>query len=502
MNRLDRLIAAISPERAMRRMQARKVMALYEAATPNRTRKTRTDISGPNNQTQQGAVSLRTQARHLEQNHDLARGMLRILVDNVVGPKGIGIEPQPRDAAGVIDREYARKLRDAWRDWQRRPEVTWKHTWPKVQRLMARTWFRDGESLAQQLIGPVPFLDHGTAVPYSLELFEPDMLPYTYNDASKRISQGIQTNAWGRPLGYWVYKTSPYDYTGGSLSGANNLKFIPAERVLHLAITDRIGQMRGVSSFASVITRLEDIKDYEESERVAAKIAAMLTAYVKRGTPDMIDPENLPRDDQGNVLPREISLEPGAIIDTLQVGEDIGIIDSKRPNPNLITFRQGQLRAAAAGVGTSYSSSSKDYNGTYSAQRQEMVEQWVHYATLADEFVGNFIQPVWEQFVAAANLSGIVPTPAGIDTSGASEALFVVQQMPWIDPLKEANAWLILTKAGFASEVEVMRRRGVNPEDVLRQVKEWREKCASEGVFFNSDAAFKQAISAAMQPGQ
>ena len=53
------------------------------------------------------------------------------------------------------------------------------------------------------------------------------------------------------------------------------------------------------------------------------------------------------------------------------VGEEIGTIDTNRPNPNLQAYRDGQLRASAAGLGASYSSISRNYNGTYSAQRQE-----------------------------------------------------------------------------------------------------------------------------------
>ena len=89
-----------------------------------------------------------------------------------------------------------------------------------------------------------------------------------------------------------------------------------------------------MTKFASVITRLEDIKDYEESERVAAKIAAMLTAYIKRGTPDLYNPADQPRDEQGNIIPREVSLQPGAIIDSLAIGEEIGLIDqTTQPQP-------------------------------------------------------------------------------------------------------------------------------------------------------------------------
>jgi lambda family phage portal protein len=481
---IDWLVEQFSPQLALKRRAARGALAYYEAAEPSRLRKFRRDTSSPNTQVQQGAVPLRTQIRHLEQNHDIARGALRVLVNNVVGPAGIGIEPQPRIANGDIHADYAKALLEAWRDWCRKPEVTQQHHFARVQRLMARTWLRDGESLAQQLIGPVALLDHGTRVPYSLELLEPDMVPLDYFDDARRIKQGIECNAWGRPVAYHVYKDNP----GEAVTTKPNLKRVPADRMLRLTCIDRIGQLRGVSEFASVITRLEDLKDYEESERVAAKIAAMLTAYVKRGTPDLYDPAQATRDTEGNLLPREMRFQPGMFIDSLLPGEEIGLIDSKRPNPNVVTWRQGQLRAFATGIGASYSSVSRDYSGTYSSQRQELVEQWSNYATLTDEFTGQFVRPVWEAFVLTAHLSGVVPRPRAVLPDTADDALYIGTSMPWIDPLKEAVAFTHLVRAGFASEVEVIRKRGGTPSNVLEQIKKWRQYADENNLMFDSDA--------------
>jgi lambda family phage portal protein len=287
---------------------ARNALSYYEAAKPSRLRKFHHGTTGPNVQTQQGAVAIRTQARYLAQNHDIARGALRVTVNNVVGPKGIGIEPQPRRMDGSIHREYADALLAAYKDWTRKPEVTRRHNWASVQRLMARSWIRDGEAFAQQLFGSVPFLSHGGQIPFSLELIEADMVPFDYSDPGRGILQGVERNQWGQAKAYWKYKNNPND--NHLIALATDLKRIPAERVLHLALIDRIDQVRGVSEFASVITRLEDIKDYEESERVAAKIAAMLTAYVKRGTPELYDPSLLPQDENGNPVAQEMGSSP------------------------------------------------------------------------------------------------------------------------------------------------------------------------------------------------
>lgn len=140
MNYLDTMIAYFAPQAALKRRLARNVLAYYEAAKPSRLRKFNRDGAGPNRQSQQGAVAIRTQARSLTQNHDLARGAQRTLVNNIVGPKGIGIEPQPRREDGSIHRDYADQLLEAWRDWTRHPEVTGRHPWTRMQRLMVQSW--------------------------------------------------------------------------------------------------------------------------------------------------------------------------------------------------------------------------------------------------------------------------------------------------------------------------------------------------------------------------
>lgn len=87
-----------------------------------------------------------------------------------------------------------------------------------------------------------------------------------------------------------------------------------------------------------------------------------------------------------------------------------------------------------------------------------------------------------------------MPKPADVVAGTEDDALFIGQQLPWIDPLKEANAWVKLVQAGFASEVEVMRKRGVNPADVLNQVENYRKEAESKGLSFNSNVAWQKML--------
>jgi lambda family phage portal protein len=469
---LDRVIAALSPQWAVSRSQARQILAYYEAASPSRTLKKRREGGSGNTAVGRAGRSLREQARHLEQNLDIARGILDTLVTNIVGPAGIGIEPQPRRADGSIHQECARAIRELLRDWERRPEVTWRHNWAACQRLTARGWVRDGESLGQILEGSISQYRHGSRLPLSLELFEADFLPLDLSDAGRNIVHGVELDRWGRPLRYHLYQHHPGDLyaAAGSLVAATRI--VPAGRMVHLALTDRLHQVRGVSVFASVLERLEDLKDYEESERVAAKVAASMAAFIRKGTPDLYRPADYDGDEPEK---RHMRFAAGMIFDDLLPGEDVGTINTSRPNPQLEPHRKGQLRAVSSGVRVGYSSAAKDYDGSYSSQRQEMIESYAHYGQLQSHFIGQFVQPIYERAVGLAASVGLLSVPADVIPATLDDALYLAPQMPWIDPQKEAGAWEIQERNCYASGPEIIRRRGLNPRDVVEQQLAWED---------------------------
>ncbi|MDN5939844.1 MAG: phage portal protein, partial [Salinisphaera sp.] len=419
-------MAAVAPRAALGRVRARRslyAMARYEAVKPGRLRPHINDYSSGNVDVQRDARELRAMARHLDQNHDLARGVCNVMVRNVVGPDGIALEPRPRLQDGSVDQQLAADLLGAWQEWTKTPEVTRAWSWAASCRLACRSWIRDGEMFAQMLSGRVPFLSHGTTVPFSVELLEADLVPLDYERPRERIHQGVELNSWGRKIAYWVYKQHPGEGFGALGTLFPEVKRVAADRIVHPYMTDRISQIRGVSLFASIITRLFDVKDYEESERIAAKVAASMAGYIKKGTAEDYlayageDLAKAPTD-------RDMRMRPGMIFDDLLPGEDVGTIDSNRPSDRVTDFRATMLRAAASGADVGYSSFSRDYGGTYSAQRQELVEQWSAYAVLRDQFIAQFVRPVWEQFVFAAATASLINVPRAISMAHLTAADF------------------------------------------------------------------------------
>lgn len=482
-DRVDAAIAVLAPRLAVRRLQARAALRAYEAAKPSRLRKAKGETRSADAAIYGAGSSLRAQARYLEENHDLARGLLTTMVNNIIGPAGITVEPQPRRADGTLHEPLAADIRKIMDDAGERPEVTWEHDDARMQRMVCRTWLRDGEALAQILEGNVPRLDHGTVLPFSLELLEPDFLPLDLEDAGRGIVQGVQKNAWGRPTGYWVYKRHP-----GRLFMPFQIetKLIPAERMLHVKMTDRLHQTRGVSVFASVLTRVEDIKDYEESERIAARVAAAMTAYIKKGTPDLYGSADYSSEKAGT---RNFKMSPGLVFDDLQPGEEVGTIDSSRPSALLTDFRGAMVRMVAAGAGATYSSIARDYNGTYSAQRQELVEGYVGYRVLGADFATQFVRPIYRRRLQLALALGIVRLPGDVDRDTLLDASYHSHAMPWIDPKKEADGLETLARAGFESEEAIMRSRGRRPGDIKAEIQRFRQWSSVANLVFSSNAA-------------
>ncbi len=485
MNWIDRLLAPLAPCFVAQRMRHQAVIRAYEAAKPSRTHKAKGDPRSADAALQAAGRSLREQCRWLDENHDIVTGLFDRLEERVVGGSGIGVEPLVLDQASAVHLDFNDAIKTAWAEWSLKPDTAGELTRPQMERLVCRTWLRDGEALAQKIMGAVANYKHLTAVPFALELLEPDYLPFEYNDAGKGITQGIERDAWRRVKAYHLLKAHPGDIGHGIYQ---QTKRVDVERVIHIANRKRIGQNRGVPLLHAALIRLADLKDYEESERIAARISAAMAFYIKKGEAHDYDDKKAPDGKRGS-----FPIAPGMIFDDLQPGEDLAMFESNRPNPMLEGYRNGMLRAVAAAGRSAYSTIARSYDGTYSAQRQELVEAQEGYDLLQHDFVDYWCRPVYRTWLTLAVASGVLKPPADVDMRTLLSAVYQGPVMPWINPVHEATAWESLVEAGFSDEAEVARARGRNPQELKKsraaEIKQNREL----GLVFSSDAAHSLA---------
>lgn len=472
---IDDVIGVFSPSWKAARLRSRALIQAYEAVKPTRTHKARRENRSADQLSKYGAVSLREQARFLDINHDLVIGVFDKLEERVIGAKGIIVEPQPLLKNGGMAAELAAGIRRLWAEWSVSPDVTGQYTRPVLERLLLRTWLRDGEVFAQMVTGVGNGLERTAGVPFWLEAMEPDFVPMR-SDESAGLNQGVFLDEWGRPKKYLVYKNHP------ATGRQSDTKEIAAGKMVHLKFTRRLHQMRGTSMLSGVLMRISALKEYEDAELTAARIAAALGLYIRKGEGQDYDDSNSNKDDE-----REVHITPGIIYDDLRKGEDIGMVKSDRPNPNLETFRNGQLRAMAAGSRLSFSSASRNYNGTYSAQRQELIESTDGYLILQDYFIGAVTRPVYRTWMHMVIAAGLLKIPSDVDMKTLYNATYSGPVMPWIDPVKEAEAWKIQIRGGAATESDWVRAAGRNPDEVKRRRKAEIDENRKLDMVFDTD---------------
>ncbi len=473
---LDKAIAAVSPGWGASRAKNRAVLQAYDAARPSRNHKAKGTHASGDAAVQWAGRSLRGQARYLEQNSDMVDGLLTTLVNNIVGKDGIGVEPMPLDKDGNVHEEFSKTLLAGFSEWSLKCESTGEWSRPEVERLVCRTWLRDGECLGEHLLGRIHDFKHPNGVlPFSLQVMEPDFLPMDH--MGKNIIQGIERNQWGQAKAYHVYHHHPGDM------GMYNIqtRSVDAERMLHIKLVKRLHQARGISILASSLQRIGGLQNYEESELVAARIAAAMAFYIKKGTH-----EDWVGSDDGDKR-RQIPISPGTVFDELKPGEDVGTIESKRPSSLLQPFRDAMGRMVCSATQANFSSVFKQYDGTYSAQRQELVESYLSYGVLSNSFINQWSRPNFRRYVQISTMSGAVAIPSDVDTRTIYLAYYQPPVMPWIDPHKEAKGHETTVAGRFGTEAEVIRSRGKNPQEVKRQrIREIHEN-RDNGLVFSSD---------------
>jgi lambda family phage portal protein len=282
-----------------------------------------------------------------------------------------------------------------------------------------------------------------------LELIEADRLSLNHDtftvrasrESGNRIIRGVELDDKGRAIAYWIYPEHP-----NSPYGVKNQtpERVPASEVLHLYRKDRVGQSRGISWFAPVMSPIRDLATYVDNELQASAVSSCFTAFIKSDNPtaSLLAPSGEDTTDQnGNRLDY---LEPG-IITRLASNESIEFANPGRPNSGSEPWIALMLRGICAGTGTSYEAVAKDFSKTsYSSSRTSKLEDRPRNKRWQNFMVAHCCQPVWDEFLNAAAREGLDKFPTSTelleDRRGVAPVEWQLPELEWVDPTSEQNA--------------------------------------------------------------
>ncbi|MFA0690619.1 phage portal protein [Vibrio splendidus] len=468
---VDKVVGFFNPRAGLTRHYDRQLLNKYKAAQPKNpiTKRPNKSSKGSANLQNTGAKAVYERARYMDENNPFVTGMLDELCANVVGPNGIMIEPQPLTKKGEVHIEFAQAISKWLETYQLNQNIDGEHSRGETEWLAARTWLRDGEVFARMYMGHHGELLYPTATPFAVQPFEPDYVPHRITEHEGNLLEGIKRNKLGQLISVLIQ------------TDAQGFEFaeVDAAFICHLKFERRLHQNRGISLFHSVLDLIDDIEDYDQSERVSAQIASRFAYFIKS---DANSNDAIDRSD-------DVFLGMGNSFD-LAPGEDAGVVESNRKEAMSAPFRDAQLRLASTGVGVNNSSVTRDYsNGSYSAQRQELVDSFARYRVLQRKFVVSWTRPQYRKALQMAVLSGQLKPPRNLDMNSLLNAIYQAPVMPWIDPAKEMNGIEKGTRLSLFSLSHAQRERNINPLSTRQEIQSERKQMNDMGIVSQSDPA-------------
>ena len=441
---------------------------MYEGAVYNRlTADWVTSGSSVDSEIWSSLRTLRNRARQLARDNDYAAQALRAIQANVIG-KGIPFQSQVKKQRGnALDQKVNDQIEQAWAKWCRAQycHTAGKLSFCDIERLLIRSVAESGEVLIRLVKQPFG----GSTVPLALEVLEADWLDDRMTGRTgqngNEIRMGVEVDQWSRPVAYWFLPRHPGDYlvTGTQQAQMGNPVRVPADEVVHLFVSHRPGQTRGVSWFASSIKRMHHMAGYEEAEVVRARASSALMGFIT-------SPEGELTGDDVMDGERVSSFEPG-VFKYLQPGESVTVPSLDAPDGQFEPFLRAMLRGMSAGLGIAYHNLSQDHSqSNYSSSRLALLEERDNWRVLQNWMIENFHQRVFETWLELAVLSGTLQLPLyETDPDRYRQVRWMPRGWSWVDPQKEITALREAEMAGYVTKAEIIAESGGDIEEVFNQ---------------------------------
>jgi lambda family phage portal protein len=430
--------------------------------------------------------ALRNRSRDLGRNNDYVRQFFRDVQLNVVG-QGIPFEAQVlKERGGDLNETINDKIELLWERWTRKEfcHVAGELSFQEIERLIVREVAESGEFYVRKIRQSFG----GSKIPLALELIEADRVDDNYNGIANNgneIVMGVEKDKWGRRTAYYIKEKHPGDNSTVRTDGTSRSAIrVPADEIIPLFISERAPQTRGVPWLCSSIMRLHHMQGYEEAEVISARANAMVFGFIE-------GPEGEVRGDGVEKGDTVTDLETG-VVKKLGPGEKMNIPNMNRPNSGLAPFMSFMLRGVAAGAGGSYESISKDYSqSNYSSSRLSLLSERDNWRTLQAWLIRNFHQPIFEEFLDLAVLSGAIDLK--------NYELFpekyhhCIKWMPrgwaWVDPAKEVSAYKEAIRGGMKTLTNIYAEEGKDFDESMRQRQREIKTANDLGLVFDTDAS-------------
>lgn len=509
MNLIDKVVAAVAPGQAVKRIAARKTLEILNSGygdggasyTKSSMRGFTAKSLSPLYDIDANLNTLVSRSRSLYMTAPIATSAIKSTKTNVVG-SGLKLKARIDYEAIGITEEKCQKLEDKierefalWAD-TKMCDALGVNNFYEMQGLYLMGALLNGDAFClRKYEPPTQYMPYGLR----LQLIESDRvctpnigvsvgnspyISYGRNDANgNEIYSGIEINKAGKVVAYWICNQYPNAQSVGEYKALEWFRVdaygenTGLPNIMHMFDAERAEQRRGVPILAPVIETLKQLSRYTEAELMAAVISGMYTVFIKTESPtEMPFGEAMP-DEYEAVDHNENEYELGnGAINVLGKNESIQIADPKRPATAFNGFVNAMCKQIGAALEIPQELLLKEFDASYSASRGALLEAWKMFRMRRETLVKEFCQPVYEMFLTEAVASGRIKARGffqdpiirkawcGADWNGPAPGM--------LDPVREVNAAKMRVENGFTTrEEETMGLTGGNFSKNARQLK-------------------------------
>lgn len=381
---------------------------------------------------------LRAYCRGLERNNPTARAGIEALVMLVVGT-GIRLEPNTENKV----------FKALWSDFCDNCGTDGSSIYE-----LQRRAFRDIPAAGEALWRFVPTEDE---IPLKILPLESEWLIDEVPDGIDGVAfaPGIKLDKYGNPVAYYIQRP---DMIGGTAEE------VSAESMCHIFEPRRSLQARGEPMFAPLIETLINERQLVDAELYAAKMTAAMAIVIESEA----DGDPLDTDSTGDPA---MGINPGTIA-RLFPGEKATAFSHTRPSQQIAPFRQMLRGDIAAALRIPVRLLDRDVSrANYSSMRADMLDEMGYIKPMQRWFGEQSIGRVYRHVAPIlAAMAGMTEVPDGYR--------LLPDGIPYVDPLKDAQAAITNIEAGLTTHEMELGIRGHDPEQVMTQRQKEREAAA------------------------
>ncbi len=270
------------------------------------------------------------------------------------------------------DSDLEKKIEELWSSWchAENCDVTGRMCFCEILKISVRRMLVDGGLLL------VAAYSGNKKYPLQLQIKEVDELDSGVLFCGKnQVVGGIEINEYNHPIAYHFTVYDGFGETGKTVR-------IPADRVIYLNRIKRSSQVREISGFANILSRLRDLNQFLNAVSVKERMLACLAVFIKKVNAAMGLGRNQKIDKATGAKKKKLA--PGMIME-LDAGDEIQVVNPSGQASNAKDMVSILLRAVASAMGLSYEAVSRDMSqSNYSSARQNLIEdretykEWQH----------------------------------------------------------------------------------------------------------------------------